>query len=43
MSTTATVSRKVVSKSEWQRACADFLAKEKELTRMSDEVARRRR
>jgi len=43
MSTTATVSRKVVSKSEWQRACADFLAKEKELTRMSDEVARQRR
>jgi predicted dithiol-disulfide oxidoreductase (DUF899 family) len=43
MSTTATVGHKVVSKSEWQRECADFLAKEKELTRMSDEVARRRR
>jgi predicted dithiol-disulfide oxidoreductase (DUF899 family) len=43
MSTTAAVDHKVVSKSEWQRACAAFLAKEKELTRMSDEVARQRR
>jgi predicted dithiol-disulfide oxidoreductase (DUF899 family) len=42
MSSTATLGHKVVSKSEWQRACADFLAKEKELTRLSDEVARQR-
>jgi predicted dithiol-disulfide oxidoreductase (DUF899 family) len=43
VSTTAAVGHKVVSRSEWQRACAEFLAKEKELTRMSDEVARQRR
>jgi predicted dithiol-disulfide oxidoreductase (DUF899 family) len=43
MSSTATVSHKVVSKNEWLRACADFLAKEKELSRLSDEVARLRR
>jgi predicted dithiol-disulfide oxidoreductase (DUF899 family) len=44
MSSTATLGhKKVVSKSEWQRACADFLAKEKELTRMSEELARQRR
>jgi predicted dithiol-disulfide oxidoreductase (DUF899 family) len=41
--TTATLDHKVVSKSEWQRACADFLAKEKELSCLSDEVARQRR
>jgi predicted dithiol-disulfide oxidoreductase (DUF899 family) len=43
MNPTATLDHPVVSKSEWQRACRDFLAKEKELTRLSDEVARQRR
>jgi predicted dithiol-disulfide oxidoreductase (DUF899 family) len=43
MNPAATVNHPVVSQSEWQRACAEFLAKEKELTRLSDEVARRRR
>ena len=42
MNSTATLGHKVVSKSEWQRACSEFLAKEKELTRLSDEVARQR-
>ena len=35
--------QKVVSQSEWLRAQRDFLAKEKELTRLSDELARERR
>src|ERR1700685_3042082 len=39
----ATSDHKVVSESEWLRASSDFLAKEKELTRMSDDVSRRRR
>jgi len=43
MSSTATLGHKVVSKNEWLRACADFLAKEKELSRLGDEVARQRR
>jgi predicted dithiol-disulfide oxidoreductase (DUF899 family) len=43
MNSTSTLEHKVVSKSEWQRACSDFLAKEKELTRQSDELARQRR
>jgi len=43
MSATATVGHQVVSKEEWMRACRDFLVKEKELSRMSDEVARQRR
>ncbi|HEV8070858.1 MAG TPA: thioredoxin family protein [Planctomycetaceae bacterium] len=43
MNPTATLDHPVVSQSEWQRACRDFLAKEKELTRLSDEVARQRR
>ena len=43
MNSTATLDQKVVSKSEWLRACTDFLAKEKELTRLSDELARERR
>ena len=41
--TTATIDHKVVSSKEWLRAHGDFLAKEKELTRLSDELARRRR
>jgi predicted dithiol-disulfide oxidoreductase (DUF899 family) len=43
---TTTIARpdhKVVSKSEWLRASQEFLAKEKELTRMADELARQRR
>lgn len=39
----ATLNHKVVSKSEWQRAASEFLAKEKELTRKSDELAHQRR
>ncbi len=43
-SPTATLNHKVVSKSEWQRATSfNFLVKEKELTRKSDELARQRR
>jgi len=33
----------VVSREEWIKAATDFLAKEKELTELSDELARRRR
>ncbi len=40
--TTATRDHEVVSRSEWLRACSDFLAKEKELTRLGDELARQR-
>ena len=36
-------SHKVVSQSEWLRAHQEFLAKEKEYTRMGDELARQRR
>jgi predicted dithiol-disulfide oxidoreductase (DUF899 family) len=43
MSSTATLDHKVVSKSEWLRACSDFLAREKELTRLNDELSRQRR
>jgi predicted dithiol-disulfide oxidoreductase (DUF899 family) len=43
MSSTATLDHKVVSKHDGLRACKDFLAKEKELTRLSDELARQRR
>jgi len=43
MNSTATADHKVVSKSEWLRAGADILAKEKELTQMSDELSRQRR
>jgi predicted dithiol-disulfide oxidoreductase (DUF899 family) len=43
MNSTATLDHKIVSKNEWQRARTDLLAKEKELTRQSDEVARLRR
>jgi hypothetical protein len=41
--TTATLDHKVVSRTEWLRASSDFLAKEKELTRLVDELARQRR
>jgi predicted dithiol-disulfide oxidoreductase (DUF899 family) len=41
--TTAVLNHPVVSKSDWLRAQSDFLAKEKELTRLSDEVGRQRR
>ena len=41
--TTATVDHKVVSKNEWLRAHSDFLTKEKELTRLGDQLARQRR
>jgi len=40
---TAASDHDVVSQSEWLRAQAGFLAKEKELTRLSDELARQRR
>jgi predicted dithiol-disulfide oxidoreductase (DUF899 family) len=43
MNSTATLDHKVVSKSEWLRASNDFLAKEKELTRLNDELSRQRR
>jgi predicted dithiol-disulfide oxidoreductase (DUF899 family) len=39
---TATVDHQVVSSKEWLRAHSDFLTKEKELTRLSDEIARQR-
>jgi predicted dithiol-disulfide oxidoreductase (DUF899 family) len=40
---TAPVDHKVVSRSQWLRACSDFLAQEKELTRRGDELSRQRR
>jgi predicted dithiol-disulfide oxidoreductase (DUF899 family) len=43
MSSTATLDHPVVSQSEWKRACTDLLAKEKELTRLSDELSQKRR
>jgi predicted dithiol-disulfide oxidoreductase (DUF899 family) len=43
MNSTIGLDHTVVSKSEWLRAHGAFLAKEKELTHLSDEVARRRR
>jgi predicted dithiol-disulfide oxidoreductase (DUF899 family) len=42
MNPTITENHKVVSRSEWLRAHSDFLAKEKELTHLSDELARQR-
>ena len=42
MDPTHTLDHAVVSKSEWLRARSDFLAKEKELTRLSDELSRQR-
>ena len=39
MATTAiSENHKIVSQDEWQRACREFLKKEKELTRLGDEV-----
>ena len=43
MNPTTTLEHKVVSQSEWLKTCGEFLAKEKELTRLGDELARRRR
>ncbi|HEX4150355.1 MAG TPA: DUF899 family protein, partial [Pirellulales bacterium] len=43
MSANQAVDHQVVSKNEWQQAAADFLAQEKELTRLGDELSRRRR
>jgi len=40
---TAQLDHTVVSQSQWLRAHSDFLAKEKELTRLGDELARQRR
>jgi predicted dithiol-disulfide oxidoreductase (DUF899 family) len=40
--TIAKPDHKIVSKSEWLRARTELLAKEKELTRLSDELSRRR-
>lgn len=42
-SPTSTLDHQVVSKSEWLRASTELLAKEKELTRLSDELAAARR
>ena len=43
MNSTARLDHEVVSKKEWLHAHGDFLAREKELTRLSDELSRRRR
>ena len=43
MNSTATFDHEVISKDQWLRLHGDFLAKEKELTRLSDELSRRRR
>jgi predicted dithiol-disulfide oxidoreductase (DUF899 family) len=43
MVTTAVVNRKVVSHSEWLAARKAFLKKEKELTRLRDELSKQRR
>ena len=43
MNSAAVLNHEVVSKSQWLYAYGDFLAKEKELTRLSDELSRRRR
>jgi predicted dithiol-disulfide oxidoreductase (DUF899 family) len=43
MNTAAMLDHEVVSKSQWLRAIGDFLAKEKELTKRSDELSRQRR
>ena len=40
---TATLPHKVVSQAEWLRARTELLAKEKELTRLGDELSRQRR
>ena len=43
MNPTTTLDHHVVSKTEWQRIHGEFLAKEKELTHLGDDLARRRR
>ncbi|HEX3657212.1 MAG TPA: thioredoxin family protein [Pirellulales bacterium] len=43
MNSPATLNHEVVSRDEWLKAAAGFLAKEKELTRLSDELSRQRR
>jgi predicted dithiol-disulfide oxidoreductase (DUF899 family) len=43
MSPAAVLDHEVVSKSQWVRAYGEFLAKEKELTKRSDELSRQRR
>jgi predicted dithiol-disulfide oxidoreductase (DUF899 family) len=43
MNPASVLNHDVVSKSQWLRAYGDFLAKEKELTQLSDELSRRRR
>jgi len=43
MSATATLEHKVVSQADWERACRNFLTKEKEYTHLRDELARERR
>jgi predicted dithiol-disulfide oxidoreductase (DUF899 family) len=43
MNAAPTLDHNVMSKDQWLRAHRDFLAEEKELTRRSDELARRRR
>jgi len=43
MNSAAVLDHQVVSKSRWFSAYSDFLAKEKELTRLSDELSRQRR
>ena len=43
MNSTAAFDHPVVSKSQWMSAHADFLTKEKEITRMNDELSRQRR
>jgi predicted dithiol-disulfide oxidoreductase (DUF899 family) len=43
MATTAVVNRKVVSHAEWLAARKAFLKKEKEFTRLRDELSKQRR
>ena len=43
MNPTDTLAHQVVSKSQWLLTHGEFLAKEKELTHLSDELARQRR
>jgi predicted dithiol-disulfide oxidoreductase (DUF899 family) len=43
MNPTAALEREVVSQQQWLQAHRDFLAKEKELTKLSDDLARQRR
>jgi predicted dithiol-disulfide oxidoreductase (DUF899 family) len=42
MSATAILSRRLVSRDEWERSHKAFLAREKELTHLSDKIARER-